>query len=60
MGLSNIRSRVSTLNGKLKIVTSPGAGVRVKVVVPIDGAVVNVESILEQGQNVKRRRNGRI
>lgn len=59
MGLSNIRSRVSTLNGKLKIVTSPGAGVRVKVVVPIDGAVVNVESILEQGQNVKRRRNGR-
>lgn len=59
MGLSNIRSRVSTLNGKLKIVTYPGAGVRVKVVVPIDGAVVNVESILEQGQNVKRRRNGR-
>lgn len=59
MGLSNIRSRVSTLNGKLKIVTSPGAGVKVKVVVPLDGKVVNAENILKPEQAIKRRINGR-
>jgi len=38
IGLQNIESRTSQINGKLKIVTKPGAGTTIKVVVPRDTA----------------------
>ena len=35
MGLKNIRSRAELLNGKAEIITSPGKGCKLKVIIPI-------------------------
>ena len=36
MGLKNIRSRAELLNGKSEIITSPGKGCKLKVIIPIN------------------------
>ncbi|MBE6176353.1 MAG: sensor histidine kinase [Rikenellaceae bacterium] len=41
MGLSNIRSRVSSLNGKFTLSSRPGEGMQAKVSVAIDGTAAN-------------------
>ena len=41
MGLSNIRSRVSSLNGRFTITSRPGEGMQAKVSVAIDGSATN-------------------
>lgn len=64
MGLSNIRSRISSLNGKFDIVSSEGCGMRAKIAVsPNDVNMHLTESDLNElrslGENIKRRRNGK-
>ena len=57
MGLSNIRSRVSSLKGKFTITSRPGEGMSVKVAVAVNGADITLEdSPLEPMQKPKRKR----
>jgi len=44
IGLQNIESRTSQINGKLKIDTKPGAGTTIKVVVPRDTASKQIKN----------------
>lgn len=71
MGLSNIRSRVSSLNGKVYLQSRPGDGMRVKVRVSVNGAEIPhdgrsgdeesgfMEPINEKQKGRKQRRHGR-
>lgn len=61
MGLSNIRSRVSSLRGKISINSRMGEGMSVKVSVAVNGAEIMPDTtLLEPTKNKKRnRRNGR-
>ena len=69
MGLSNIRSRISSLNGKFDIVSSEGCGMKAKVAVSLTGANMHLtpsdlkelRSIGEsnKGTILKRRNNGK-
>jgi signal transduction histidine kinase len=61
MGLSNIRSRISSLNGKIKITSRPNEGMSVRVSVATDGSMegladVDIEELNEVKKNGKRRR----
>lgn len=42
MGLSNIRSRISSLSGKFNLVSSPGQGMRASISVSIDSAIAHL------------------
>ena len=60
MGLSNIRSRVSSLKGKVAITSRPNEGMSVKVRVSVSGAEIPDTTNLEPTNRKKRnRRNGR-
>ena len=63
MGLSNIRSRVSSLGGKFTINSRPNAGMTARIAVATDGNIEHVASdIYDQISNnkrVRRVRNGR-
>ena len=54
MGLSNIRSRVSSLNGKFTLSSRPGEGMQAKVLVAIDGTAANTTD--EEYETNNRRR----
>ena len=61
MGLSNIRSRISSLNGKIKITSRPNEGMLARVSVATDGSMegladVDIEELNEVKKNGKRRR----
>ena len=64
MGLSNIRSRIASLNGKLEITTSEGCGMSARVAVSLSGATLHLtpsdlRELRSIGENIKRRRNGK-
>lgn len=60
MGLSNIRSRVSSLGGKIIINSRPNAGMTARIAVATDGSIEHVAAdIYEQISNNKRERRGR-
>ena len=61
MGLSNIRSRISSLNGKFELFSSVGNGMRVKVTVSINGDNLHLSprdlrEIREIEDNTKKRK----
>ena len=61
MGLSNIRSRISSLNGKLELDSSVGKGMRAKVAVSINGENLHLSprdlrEIREIDDNTKKRK----
>lgn len=61
MGLSNIRSRISSLNGKIKITSRPNEGMLARVSVATDGSMegladADIEELNEVKKNGKRRR----
>ena len=58
MGLSNIRSRVSSLNGKFTITSRPGEGMQAKVSVTIDGSAANTSDGDNETHN-ESRHNGK-
>ena len=57
MGLSNINSRVNTLNGSFDITSSKGKGMRAAVKVNVRGAVRLVSDIAMQRELRKQRKN---
>jgi hypothetical protein len=68
MGLSNIRSRVSSLRGKFSLQSRPGEGMSVRVKVSVSGSDIALysgsgiyDSEIAESENEKRRkrRNGR-
>lgn len=64
MGLSNIRSRIASLNGKFEITSSKGCGMSARVAVSLSGATLHLtpsdlSELRSIGENIKRRRNGR-
>lgn len=64
MGLSNIRSRISSLNGKFEITSSEGCGMSARVAVSLNGANLHLSAsdlreLRSIGDNNKRRRNGK-
>lgn len=64
MGLSNIRSRISSLNGKFEITSGKGQGMRAKIAVSPSGANLHLtpndlRELRSIGDNNKRRRNGK-
>lgn len=64
LGLSNIRSRISSLNGKCEIVSSQGNGMSAKIAVLPNGANMHLtpsdlKELRSIGENIKRRRNGK-
>jgi signal transduction histidine kinase len=64
MGLSNIRSRISSLNGKCDIISSEGKGMSAKITVSLSGAKMHLtpsdlKELRSIGDNTKRRRNGK-
>lgn len=60
MGLSNIRSRVSSLKGKFTINSRPNEGVNVKVRISVNGSEIVQTTPLEPTRRKKRnRRNGK-
>ena len=64
MGLSNIRSRISSLNGKFEITSSEGCGMSARVAVSLDGTNLHLSAsdlmeLRSIGDNNKRRRNGK-
>ena len=64
MGLSNIRSRISSLNGKCDIISSEGKGMSAKIAVSLSGAKMHLtpsdlKELRSIGDNTKRRRNGK-
>ena len=59
MGLSNMNSRVNTLNGEFDIISSKGNGMQATVKVNVRGAVRPVRNILEQRADRQRERQER-
>ena len=59
MGLSNINSRVNTLNGSFDITSSKGKGMRASVKVNVRGAVRLVSDIAMQRELRKQRKNNK-
>ena len=64
LGLSNIRSRISSLNGKFEIISSEGNGMRAKVEVSLNDVNMHltpsdIRELRSIGENIKRRRNGK-
>ena len=59
MGLSNINSRVNTLNGSFDITSSKGKGMRAAVKVNVRGAVRLVSDIAMQRELRKQRKNNK-
>lgn len=64
MGLSNIRSRISSLNGKFEIISGEGKGMNAKVAVSLSEANLHLtpsdlKELRSIGDNIKRRRNGK-
>ena len=64
MGLSNIRSRISSLNGKFEIISCKGEGMKAKIAVSPSGANMHltpsdIRELRSIGDNIKKRRNGK-
>lgn len=59
MGLSNINSRVNTLNGSFDITSSKGKGMRAAVKVNVRGAVRPISDIAMQRELRKQRKNNK-
>ena len=64
LGLSNIRSRISSLNGKCEIESSEGNGMSARIAVSPNGANLHltpsdIKELRSLGENNKRRRNGK-
>ena len=64
LGLSNIRTRIASLNGKCDIVSSEGGGMSARVAVSPNGANMHLtpsdlRDLRSMGDNNKRRRNGK-
>jgi signal transduction histidine kinase len=59
MGLSNINSRVNTLNGSFDITSSKGKGMRASVKVNVRGAVRPISDIAMQREPRKQRKNNK-
>lgn len=62
MGLSNIRSRISSLSGKFNLVSSPGKGMTATISVSIDSAVAHLsgseyDQLYNTPNNDKKRKN---
>ena len=62
MGLSNIRSRISSLSGKLKLVSSPGHGMSASITVSIDSSIAHLsmseyDQLYNTQRNEKKRKN---
>lgn len=62
MGLSNIRSRISSLSGKLKLVSSPGHGMSASITVSIDSSIAHLsmseyDQLYNTPRNEKKRKN---
>jgi signal transduction histidine kinase len=64
LGLSNIRSRISSLNGRCEIVSSEGQGMSAKIEVSLNDVNMHltpsdIKELRSIGENIKRRRNGK-
>jgi signal transduction histidine kinase len=59
MGLSNINSRINTLNGSFDITSSKGKGMRAAVKVNVRGAVRPISDIAMQRELRKQRKNNK-
>ena len=59
MGLSNIYSRINSLNGDLDITSSKGRGMRASVKINVKGATRFVAASLALGGKVQRPKNGK-
>lgn len=64
MGLSNMRSRISSLNGKFEIISGEGEGMKAKIAVSPTGVNMHLtpsdlRELRSIGDNIKKRRNGK-